>query len=655
MATKPQHVTQPASPQPAHWLRELARFKTSPWPWPRSIRAALAVGGPLLAGYLSGHLHMMLWVALGAMMCSGGEGDGSWRSRFRQLSISSLVAATGFLFGYLSGAPYPLTIAIIAAGGFLSAIVSSYGSAFSAGSMQALVFAIIMFGVPEAGSPLESMALYLCGVAVCAALMGIQAIFERTAPERILLIRYLGSVAELARARMGVASDPNAGEAERRVVIDHSTALYAALLERRRNGRTHEIITHAGVLDAAERLFYGILAANDPTTLRTVAGWLEDVVLALRVQDPLPPFTAASGSQVFIAAALLRQRLLAGGDVVQEETPEPSPSRGEDWQSWSRRSAARLSVGRTVLLNGSSVALSMAIAMATRYVLPANHWYWAPLTVAIVLKPDMGSVFARAVLRMGGTIAGTIVGALLVNLIPRGLGIIGAVTLLAAVIPWAKRLSYAAMTFAVTPLVLVLLDMMASPHGVVDLAPERLVNTVIGGLIALVFGYFIWPRSHSSELSQKFADALDALADGLVAACAGDASLAWRRSRACYVRLAEMRAVVSRCLVEPPPAGREAAAWFPLIFDAERICDAIARFGTARGGQAPAASSSEVQRVASALRRMAGGRASAQSDGQISDPLLADMMRQICAMQRRLQQDPLHYGALGPAPSARDD
>ena len=43
-------------------------------------------------------------------------------------------------------------------------------------------------------------------------------------------------------------------------------------------------------------------------------------------------------------------------------------------------------------------------------VLPLQRSYWVPLTVAIVLKPDYGSVFARALQRGIGTVVGAVAG-----------------------------------------------------------------------------------------------------------------------------------------------------------------------------------------------------------------------------------------------------
>jgi uncharacterized membrane protein YccC len=60
-------------------------------------------------------------------------------------------------------------------------------------------------------------------------------------------------------------------------------------------------------------------------------------------------------------------------------------------------------LGRTFTLR---LMACMGVAGLVSEVLPLQRSYWVPLTVAIVLKPDYGSVFARALQRGIGTVVG---------------------------------------------------------------------------------------------------------------------------------------------------------------------------------------------------------------------------------------------------------
>ena len=60
----------------------------------------------------------------------------------------------------------------------------------------------------------------------------------------------------------------------------------------------------------------------------------------------------------------------------------------------------------------------MTIAEIARQYLPIERPYWVLLTVAIVLKPDFGSVFTRAIQRGAGTLLGVLIGSALLRRAP---------------------------------------------------------------------------------------------------------------------------------------------------------------------------------------------------------------------------------------------
>src|SRR3712207_9480893 len=64
------------------------------------------------------------------------------------------------------------------------------------------------------------------------------------------------------------------------------------------------------------------------------------------------------------------------------------------------------------------LTLCMTVAEVARQLLPIERPYWVLLTVAIVLKPDFGSVFTRAVQRGAGTLLGVLIGSLLLSVLP---------------------------------------------------------------------------------------------------------------------------------------------------------------------------------------------------------------------------------------------
>ena len=85
------------------------------------------------------------------------------------------------------------------------------------------------------------------------------------------------------------------------------------------------------------------------------------------------------------------------------------------------------------------LTLCMTIAEVARQVVPLDRPYWVVLTVAIVLKPDLGSVFTRAVHRGVGTLLGVLIGSLLLTVVPRDAWVLVPMALAAGALPWARR------------------------------------------------------------------------------------------------------------------------------------------------------------------------------------------------------------------------
>jgi uncharacterized membrane protein YccC len=622
---------------PATWLRALARTAPPRWDWGRAIRVSASLAVPMGLGLAFDQFSLSLFVALGALTTAMADGEGSYRSRLWQVAVSSLIGALGFFAGYLSVLPYPLVIVVMAALAFVAGIVNSYGAAWSIGSMLALIYAAIAIGLPGIGPFWQPAALSLLGVAFFMLMLAAEALLDRRRPERAMVTGLLAGLADLARARAGSAAATGAEvEAARRAVTDRSRALYAEVIATRRGGRTHETLALADVLDAADGLFAALMAEADPARLTSAAGWLDTLAdaIAARGTAPAPPVFASGPSDTLTDALAA----LAAATGAPADRPGARPARPHLRMPWAELSLPHLTVGRTVLRQAAALSLCTGIAYATRYVLHVDHWYWVPLTVGIVMKPEIGSIFVRAVLRCAGTSLGVIVGVALLHVLPPGRDMIVALALIGAFLPLAKSLSYGVQMLAVTPVVLILLDLIAPVPGGIGYGEERFLATLVGGGIVLVFGYFIWPRRHGRELAQQFGAALGATADYLAAACGdgGNRAAVLAAERAAYASLSDLRAALGRSMAEPPPAGREAAAWFPLVAAAERMCDRITAASKPGAARPPAA---EVAAVAARLRSLgtqAGGASSAAGTAPPADPLLRALADEADRLAERL-------------------
>jgi uncharacterized membrane protein YccC len=245
----------------------------------------------------------------------------------------------------------------------------------------------------------------------------------------------------------------------------------------------------------------------------------------------------------------------------------------------------------------------MAIAEVLTVLVPFERSYWLALTVAITLKPDFGSVFARAVQRGGGTFVGALLGAGVLALSPNGWVLVGLAAAVAFLLPIAQVRQYGMFSTVLTPLVIIQLEI--GHAGGWDLLLARLVDTVAGCLIVLVFGYLLWPGSRTPRIGGRLADAVDAVARYADLALLADPKGRSTLRRRTYRQLSDLRTEFQRILAEPSAAGRLAAAWYPAIIGLERVTGSVTRVAVEIDQGAPVPPRQDVDTIVAALRGIA--------------------------------------------------
>lgn len=569
------------------WLKNILQLTPAKWPVNRSIRISLGIGTPLAIGYFTGQELIFMWMTIAIMLQSSGEGVGSYRSLFRNATISSLIGSLGFLAGYLWFIPPVIAVVILAFFAFIAGIVNSYGVAYSKGTLQALLAASLTYGLaPEIHTAIafwKISCLFLLGTVFYALMLGMEALIDKKRPQRQRLSEYLAALSALAATlstHTKSEADHKAIEEKRRLAIDKYKALYDMLLDNRSANvtRSKENKVNADILQAGDAVFSSVLANDSQKHLSAAADWLQAAAQAVQHHHALPAFPASqlSGSRLGERIIDLTESMAAAG-TLRDKTSQRMPSTAAS-PARNKRPALKLDhliVGPEVLKVAAKLALCMGLAFSAQFVVHGNHWYWVPLTVSLVMKPELGSVFVRAILRTLGTAVGVIVGTAMLMIIPKGIILLLVLIALASCMPWAMLRSYALLSVFITPLVLILVDLVTPGTATINYAGQRLTDTIIGGGIVLVFGYFLWPRTHGKQLSGAYATAMKALSDYFVMACSSDSGSSRSVRLEVYSKLSNLRMQLQKQLSEPPPADREAAQWFPVIVAAERLADRI--------------------------------------------------------------------------------
>ena len=240
--------------------------------------------------------------------------------------------------------------------------------------------------------------------------------------------------------------------------------------------------------------------------------------------------------------------------------------------------------------------------------LPLQRSYWVVLTVAIVVKPDNGSVFARALQRGIGTIVGAELGAVILAAVPYGPWLLFPMAVLAAGQPYGRLRNFGLGATFMTPVILLLMELLA-PTGW-RLPQERLVDTVLGCAIVLLVGYAPWPSSWQSHLPQQFATTLRDICRFMEASLIPDPdpaapSRGWQLRRKAYRALGDLHGEYQRAMSQPSAVSRRASAWWPAIVALDEAVDASTATGASIRRGTPAPSPDAVHRLTAGLYAVA--------------------------------------------------
>ncbi len=154
-------------------------------------------------------------------------------------------------------------------------------------------------------------------------------------------------------------------------------------------------------------------------------------------------------------------------------------------------------------------ALRMALALAAGYgvlhLIHPQQGYWILLTTVFVCQPNFGATRRKLVQRIAGTLLGLALGWALFDLFPGAL-VQSAFAVVAGVVFFATRTtSYTLATAAITLMVLFCFNQVGDSYG---LFLPRLVDTLLGALIAGLAVIFILPDWQGRRLNQVVANTL---------------------------------------------------------------------------------------------------------------------------------------------------
>jgi Predicted membrane protein len=135
-----------------------------------------------------------------------------------------------------------------------------------------------------------------------------------------------------------------------------------------------------------------------------------------------------------------------------------------------------------------------------------HHSYWVLLTIIVILKPGFSLSKQRNYQRLTGTIAGGVIGILILVFIPNNKAQFILMLLFMVGSYSFQRLNYVVSVIFTTPYVLILFKFLGIGH--LNIVEERVVDTIIGSTIAFIATYLIFPTWEFEQIKHSLADVI---------------------------------------------------------------------------------------------------------------------------------------------------
>jgi uncharacterized membrane protein YccC len=525
------------------------------------FRAAIATVTPLIADHLLG-LGGGSWMSLAGLNGALADRGGPYRTRAVVMTGLALASAAAALIASAVAGSVPLAVAATFALAFGCGLVRVWPDIGAGFGVTTLVTFTICLAVPATtlGAALMRPVYIIVGGLWAMLLSVIVWPLTPYRPVRLGVGACYRAVADfldalLARLAKGPARD--AWEFKEQIVAVRTTLESArTALAVSRRGRAAETARGERLLmlhELADQLYAHLIALMEvvgalPTvslaivaTLQDIAGTARDIAAHVESERDLPRVPVHWSGQALrdhpdatfevhyeqIAALIDRMADYAtaasatvatlnsgasvpDADIGNAASVDVGDVRAPLVQLFSLR--VLLSPDSVVLQHALRIAIVTSVAVLVTGLFHLDHGYWVTLTAVVILQPYTGATTQKALQRVLGTILGGIVAAGLSALFHGFGAVLILVALFTACCVALLPLNYGAYAVFGTPAFVLLAE---ASTGDWHLAGVRILNTLIGGALALAGSRLLWPSAERNRLPEFAAAALRASRDFL--------------------------------------------------------------------------------------------------------------------------------------------
>ena len=561
----------PAFRRAQHMLRSATSVASVRPAYAAGLRASLATVIPLAAGQLLGLGSAGTWMSLGGFNGALSDRGGAYRTRAQTMCILLATGAAAAVLGTLASGHLVAALLLTFLVAFATSLLRVWGNpGISIGGATLTVYvlalaippahahdALVRAGYIMAGGlwamgialvlwPLrpyrparlaiaacyDALAEYVEQVAQSAELQQTTEWPVQHAPAAITHLRTALEnsrevLVQLRRGRPGVAERGERllvmGESADQI-FGHVVALGETLATLRgdaRNDTAHErcVALIREIATTAREIAKGVEMENDaaPIPVAWNGAPLRDVLRALPAADVDAQYEHAAvildrAAQYAGAASMTLESLNGGGASADASTAtqvERSPVADEPREAGVALDMLRplVSPGSLIFRFALRVAVVTTIAVAMSEMLELKRGYWVTITAIVILQPYTGVTLTRAVQRVLGTVLGALLAAALGSYFHDPRSILVIATVFVACCVALLPLNYAAFSVFLTPTFVLLAEASA---GEWNLAETRVMNTLLGGALALAGARFLWPSPERTRFPSYASTALRA-------------------------------------------------------------------------------------------------------------------------------------------------
>lgn len=545
--------------------RQVSYFLSSQY-FSDGVRITLSILLPSLILAQFGHLQTGMAMSLGALNVSLSDAPGPVMHRRNGMAATILISGLVTLItGFVRMNPYLLGLEILGFG-FLFSMFGIYGNRATSVGTAALLIMILMLERPlDSVGVVREAGLVMAGGSWY---MVISLLISQLRPYRLAqqalgqciheIAKLMAIKADFYSVSTDLKEDYRRLIAQQVVVSEKQDAVREVLFKSRRIvtestqiGR-FLVLTFTDVVDLYEQILamyydyssirerFGRIGILDTIAelIQLLSVELDHIGLAIqspvhfhRTVDATPLLTDLKrsidalsdeeGSTLVLKKVLVSLRTVSQRVAMLQNNlikPDKRPARNDDveYGHFVSHQLIDLQSFRDNLTLSSSAfrhAARVAIAMLLGYFLTqlfayGNHSYWVLLTITVIMKPAFSLTKQRNIERIIGTLAGGLIGLLILTFVPSKTGQFGFMVFLMLGTYSAQRINYIVMVICLTPFVLILFNFLGASYlGVIE---ERLFDTLLGGFIAFLASYLLFPHWESDQLIKPMQAVLQA-------------------------------------------------------------------------------------------------------------------------------------------------